>query len=431
MKLEWLSANGAKKNRMDSLINFFEKAILWLTTVAVIAPLFGIALASIFLALALLAFIVRQLLARQVSLKMPPIRLPLLFFFLTTLLSVAFSPEPWAGRAALNKFWLFLLIPILMNCHFKGQISKTMFGLWGAGSLAASLSVAQFFVVTQKPDGWRVTGFMGHWMTLSGELLLAGLACLAFVLFAPQRKFLGWWLGLVLMGIAILLTMTRSIWIAALFSIFLLLWMRFQRWKLLLGFLVLLAIAGIFMPGEIQRRVASIWDPSDPSNYARLAFWRAGLQMVQDHPWTGVGPQRIPKVFYQYHHHPEDRLRSGFYPIHLHNNLLQFAAERGLPCALAWLWLVFKWAYDHGRGFRKAPSRSLEQGIQATGLITVVALFLAGFFEFNFGDSEVLILTLFLTTIPYLFPPQTPAAGQLPSTLAGMGSTENGASRGI
>ncbi len=397
---------------MNQTTQVLEKACLWLTTLSVLAPLFGIALASIFLAAALFAFVLLQFFNRQIRLKMPPIKLPLLFFLLTTILSLAFSPEPSAGRAAINKFWLFLLIPLLASIFSRDHLSKAMYGLWGAGSVAASFSIVQFLIVTHKPDGWRVTGFMGHWMTLSGELLLVGLACLAWILFAPSGKFHLWWLGLALMAIALLLTMTRSIWIAALFGTLLLLWMRFQHWKLLVGFAALLMFAGVFLPGTVQHRIASIWDPADPSNYARIAFWRAGIKMVQAHPWTGVGPQRISKVFYDYHPYREDRYRSGFFPIHLHNNLLQFAAERGLPCALAWLWLIFKWAYDHWRGFQRAPPRSQEQSIRAIGFISVVALFLAGLFEFNFGDSEILILTLFLTTIPYIFGWENPGATQ-------------------
>jgi O-antigen ligase len=416
---------------MNQTIQALEKACLWLTYLAVIAPLFGIALASIFLALALFAFVLLQFFKRQIHLKMPPILLPLLFFFLTTILSLAFSPEPSAGRAAVNKFWLFLLIPLLMNIFPRNHLSKAMLGLWGAGILAASFPILQFFIVTHKPDGWRVTGFMGHWMTLSGELLLVGLACLAWILFAPIGKFLWWWLGLALMAMAMLLTMTRSIWIAALFCTLLLLWMKFPHWKLVAGFMVSITLMAVTMPLAVKHRITSIWDPADPSNYARLAIWSAGIKMVQAHPWTGVGPQRVFKVFYDYHPYPEDRQRSGFFPIHMHNNVLQFAAERGLPCAIAWLWLIGKWAYDHWRGFRRSRPRSHEQGIHAIGFVTVIALFLAGLFEFNFGDSEILILTLFLTTIPYLFPREKPAATQFPLKQSRMVSGGIGVLKGI
>ena len=43
-----------------------------------------------------------------------------------------------------------------------------------------------------------------------------------------------------------------------------------------------------------------------------------------------------------------------------------------------------------------------KQTICAVGFITVVVLFVAGQFEFNFGDSEVLMIFLFLVTAPYV-----------------------------
>jgi hypothetical protein len=42
--------------------------------------------------------------------------------------------------------------------------------------------------------------------------------------------------------------------------------------------------------------------------------------------------------------------------------------------------------------------RSLALG----GLASLAAFLTAGFFEYNFGDSEVLILLLFLVTAPYV-----------------------------
>jgi O-antigen ligase len=386
---------------MEKLSKHLKDATRCFTGAAVIAPLFGIALASIFLALALLSLILHAGLTHNWRFSSPPIKLPLLLFMGATLVSLAFSPEPLAGRAAINKFWIFLLIPLLASSITPDNLPKILKGLWTAGSIAAVFSMIQYGFVVNKPDGWRITGFMGHWMTLSGELLLVLLAELACVLFFPLQKKIFGGGGMLLMGMAILLTMTRSIWIALLASVIFLLWLRFHQWKLVGGVLVLLLLAGLVMPTTIRQRVRSIWDPADPSNYARTAIWKAGIKMIEAHPWIGVGPQRISKVFYDYHPHPEDRLRSGFYPIHLHNNLLQFAAERGIPCALAWLWLILKLAWDHWKGFRRALPQSLEQALRAIGLTTLVAMFIAGQFEFNFGDSEVLILILFLTISPY------------------------------
>jgi O-antigen ligase len=85
----------------------------------------------------------------------------------------------------------------------------------------------------------------------------------------------------------------------------------------------------------------------------------------------------------------------------MHNNLLQFAAERGIPCALAWLWLMVKLAGDHWIRFRQTPATDEIKAVSAVGFTAVVVLFTAGLFEFNFGDSEVLMVFLFLVSAPY------------------------------
>ena len=81
---------------------------------------------------------------------------------------------------------------------------------------------------------------------------------------------------------------------------------------------------------------------------------------------------------------------------HLHNNLLQIAAERGLPALAIWLWFIVALARDLLKRFSAGQYRTLA----ASGLATVMALLIAGLFEYNFGDSEVLMLFLIIVTLP-------------------------------
>jgi hypothetical protein len=76
---------------------------------------------------------------------------------------------------------------------------------------------------------------------------------------------------------------------------------------------------------------------------------------------------------------------------------LQIAAERGLPALAIWCWFVGVLARDFIRLRRGAATPSLAAG----GLATVVAMLAAGMFEYNFGDSEFLMLFLVLVTLPY------------------------------
>ena len=205
--------------------------------------------------------------------------------------------------------------------------------------------------------------------------MLVFLAMLAHLLFsAPERRPL-WVAAVCFLGVTLLLTLTRSVWIASLAGLLAAAWSRFPTLKTVLvsgaGILVLAAC----LPDSLQQRLASIWDPAHPSNAARLEIWKTGVQMVKANPWVGVGPQRVSKVFFDYHPDEGARQRGGFFWIHMHNNLLQFAAERGVPCALAWLWLILRMGRDHWRGFRRARLPSLEKSVHATGFLSLLGLF--------------------------------------------------------
>ncbi|MCA1648833.1 MAG: hypothetical protein LC753_00700 [Acidobacteria bacterium] len=82
---------------------------------------------------------------------------------------------------------------------------------------------------------------------------------------------------------------------------------------------------------------------------------------------------------------------------HLHNVPLQIAAERGLPALAIWFWFIGTLVVDFLRKRRVSALPSLP----TAALACVTAMFTAGMFEYNFGDSEFLMLFLVLMTLPY------------------------------
>ena len=73
------------------------------------------------------------------------------------------------------------------------------------------------------------------------------------------------------------------------------------------------------------------------------------------------------------------------------------AAERGIPALLLWLWFVGSALVD----LRKLFQRTRHRVLAATAIGAVVAMLTAGLFEYNFGDSEFLMLFLILVTLPF------------------------------
>jgi O-antigen ligase len=84
---------------------------------------------------------------------------------------------------------------------------------------------------------------------------------------------------------------------------------------------------------------------------------------------------------------------------HLHNNIIQIAAERGIPTLLAWLTFMV-WAFISLAKLLKNKDPTLYP-LTVASLAALLALFTAGLFEYNFADSEITMLFLYMITIPF------------------------------
>jgi O-antigen ligase len=251
----------------------------------------------------------------------------------------------------------------------------------------------------------RITGFMGHWMTFSGQEMLVLMLLLAWLLSkpeAPRWAVTAGWCAAGAIVVALLLAFTRSVWVACFAGACYLLWKSHRRWLIALP--VAVVIAYLAAPEWLQMRARSIADRNDNSVQARLLMWKAGLAMVKDRPVFGVGPDGVKYEFDRYR--PDTYVPPAWYG-HLHNNYVQMAAERGLPGLLLFLWLIFAALSDQWRIARQAGARAyLARGAVAA----TIALLVAGFFEYNFGDSEVAMLWLFLLVHGYTEGRQTTPA---------------------
>jgi O-antigen ligase len=120
----------------------------------------------------------------------------------------------------------------------------------------------------------------------------------------------------------------------------------------------------------------------------------------------GTGPDTVDMVFQNPKYGlSEDAKRN----VHLHNTPVQIAAERGIPALLAWLAFVV-WTFlelaklvrVQGKGKERAGGRDpVVTPLAAAALAGLAAFAVSGLFEYNFGDSEVLVLFLFLMTVPF------------------------------
>jgi len=243
---------------------------------------------------------------------------------------------------------------------------------------------------------------MSHWMTFGGQEMFVLLLLTAFLFWSPSARKRGLWFYLLCfatLSAALLLGYTRSIWIAAATAAAYLIW-GWKRWLLLLAPVALL-IGLLAAPSSMRTRAQSIFHSKD--NQVRLVMWRTGLRMVQAHPMLGLGPEEVKIQFM--HYLPPDTPRplpSGWYG-HLHNVYLQYAAERGIPAMLLVIWMLLMMLTDFWKALRRLPPGLSDRRFILSGAIAVtMAMMIAGIFEHNLGDSEVLTTFLVVAACGYV-----------------------------
>lgn len=349
----------------------------------------SIAAANILLALTLLVWLIR-LSIRQEPLEVPKMFIPLVAYGAMTLVSAAFSTDPRASFVDSKQLVLFLIVPMVYDVARGARASLVVQWIISAGAICAALGIVQYGVFEFDNLGRRPQGLLGHYMTYSGLIMLVTCAAAARLLYGRKERV---WPALMMPAllVALALTLTRSAWVGACAAIAFLLLLKDFRLVAVLP--VLAALFFALAPPRITDRFYSMFDSNDPTTVDRVTMLRVGGRMVAADPFTGVGPDMVSKQYAEYLS-PSDQQHLN---PHLHNVPLQVAAERGLPALAVWVWLIVTILIDLVARLRVPESRMLA----AAGLGAVVAMLTAGQFEYNFGDSEFLMLFLVLTTLPY------------------------------
>jgi len=148
----------------------------------------------------------------------------------------------------------------------------------------------------------------------------------------------------------------------------------------------------------VRKRVESITDPNNDTARDRMAMALVGFDIVAAHPLTGIGPEGVKRVYPSMV--PPEGMRHS--TSHLHNTPLQIAAERGIVGLAAWLWIFVAFFRRAGAVWRRLPPEAAADRALVLGSLAAIVTFLvAGLFEYNFGDTEVLMVALTLMALPF------------------------------
>lgn len=213
--------------------------------------------------------------------------------------------------------------------------------IMGTGVILAILGFAQLKIFPDfsfmAPEGWdpHIGRLLSTWFDpnfLAGYLAALTTIGVAMALGRPWRVARWWWSAVAIMGLALVLTYSRSGYLALVMGVGLVTAVR-SRPLFLIGLLVAGAIV-LFVP-RVQERVIGIRSV-DETAQLRIQSWDRALSIIDDYPLYGVGYNmyKYAQLHYGFLDDPTAHSATGS-----DSSLLTIWVTTGILGLLAYCWL--------------------------------------------------------------------------------------------
>ena len=373
-----------------------EKAVWLSLRLFVFAVPFSIALSQILLTLTT-ALALRHRWVAGLPWPRLPIDRPLAAFLLAALSAAAFGLDFYQALWGTRTYLQVVLVYIIVAEVGTAERARALLQCFLAGMVLTSLhTVANGVLPWALPDP-----FPGS-MTESGQLLFAlGFSAALWLAGGLWPA----WIGktTLLHGLALAINLKRGVWLGAITTLTILGGLRSRRLLVATALSVILAIIAI--PAVRARLMNTQRDLFLPGQ--RYDIWTAAIDVIERFP-MGIG-RKNGTILRDY---PNINARHK----HAHNNLLQITMEFGFLGLLAFVWWMVEWARVLRRIAHASPRGDpVIEAIALASVSTFVGFHVAGLVEYNFGDTEVLLvvfLTMGLTlALDRIGEPREPAPG--------------------
>ncbi len=341
---------------------------------------------------------------RSLRPRRTPLTPPLVCFLLLSVLAYLFSPlREVSWRDGLREILLgggfyFAAAAILSSERHRRAALAVLFLSVGITALGGLHLFSRGIYFPDTPQ--RIWLSFMHPNTTGSVLLLLipiGIALAAGRVSPRLRIFSG--AVTAVLAAAMVLTFSRTAWIALLAALGVLVMHWRHRFYLLGGlalFGALLVLGVNFGPQSyLQNRVRSLYSfARDPNIEKRLIYWRGVGGMIRDRPILGYGPGY--RVFQEAYEGRFKEVETDEDPVHAHNLYLSLASGVGIPGLLAFLWLLGV-SFPVLRSLSRRGAGSLDR-FYSRGLTAGLAGFLIGGLADNpfFSFRVMLIFWLLL-----------------------------------
>lgn len=273
----------------------------------------AILLNDIVLPVLIVSWWLKKMASRRWSLPRHSLTLPLWLWFGAMIVSMLANLDDYAPRELLSG-WLYTLRWLeyaalfwiaLDYCRQPQRAGRYLMLILFTGVSTAVLGFIQLYIWPDfsfmVPQGWdpHVGRLLSTWFDpnfLGGYLALLITITLAMALNKDFIAARWWWLAIALMSVALVLTYSRSGYVALVIGAGLVTIIR-SRTIFFLGLAAFVAII-LFVP-RVQERVIGIRN-IDETAKLRLVSWNNAFDVIRDHPVIGVGHNLYRYVQVQY-----------------------------------------------------------------------------------------------------------------------------------
>jgi O-antigen ligase len=297
---------------------------------------------------------------------------------LVWLTAIVLSATLVSDSRRLNLLWSFFAAGTAVLC-LRRCVEKPLaaWNDWEAGIPGAS-------------DFWSALVNRGS-MT-DGQMLVVGAVVALGLFFAARRegKTGRAWLGLLAFQVlALILNFKRGAWITAL--LFATAFVLFAQGRRVLKYALLLVLAIVAASAAlppVRARVSEIRQEFTLDRGGRWAMWfQIAPRLIRDHPW-GIGYGAMTNDMMREIAPQVERNRD-----HLHSNIAQVLVETGWLGLWVYLGWMARTAVAGVRYVRLTASAAPREKLAAvTLLFAFLALVANGLVEYNFGDTELLVV---------------------------------------
>ena len=386
----------------EQVFKYLDYLILFFLSLQVFSVSFSVAVSSISFGIWGGLWIIELLLSRKLYLsKLSELKLFSFFvalYMVAEILSRLFAVIPENSFTGIKRVLLFLVFYVSI---LKFTDKKTLYRVFYTGIfIFSAVSIYEIinYIINYRPaeiEHSRLSSFT-YVITTSEIKMLIFLSAFP-IIFAKENTIrfrIIMTAVLIPIFVSIYLTQTRNVFVSIFICI--IIFGIVHNKKIILIFILLLALLYLIIPQSYKTRISSIFDPDYGSNKSRIVMWSIGLEMFKDRPLFGTGDNEFMELYEKYKK-PEMHGEGS----HLHSNYLMILATMGILGFISYAGMfavLFLRQLKIYSSIKESKDRMFILGV----ILSFFAFHISGIFEWNFADHEVMTLFLFLMAVPFI-----------------------------